>query len=446
MEELKSIAELRSIKGYKSKYKNELLSVLTLSKPVRKGKKSKTNFSKARISKIRKEFNESRYKFSKLKIKEIRKNLYEIENEKSPSESKIKEIERNLTGLEKNLSKIKNYYDYDDIEYRGIKNVKDLFDLSIDKDYYKPIIAKSAFDGSYIQYESKGDKGKNLSIKEYLNIIKPYLSAIINDHKIHGLVRYHSSSKASLEETASEGKIQLAIAINFISSKDSDETQTMHTKSNNIEIMMGNETDEIIEKLFESFLQKYQEGLEESMRGREFAYDSVDALYYNLNKVSLSRGRSYIDSPKWLKNKKATINPKNKDDKCFQYALTVALSYEQIEKDPQRISKIKPFNYCLNCFQSYTTENKLKKHKKVRENHDYSYVEMPEEDNEVLKYNQGEKSTRVPVIIYVDLESLLKKMNTCHNNPEKSSTTKINKHTPSGYSLFTQCSFDTTKK
>ena len=73
------------------------------------------------------------------------------------------------------------------------------------------------------------------------------------------------------------------------------------------------------------------------MRGREFAYDSVDALYYNLNKVSLSRGRSYIDSPKCLKNKKATINPKNKDDKCFQYALTVALSYEQIEKDPQRI-------------------------------------------------------------------------------------------------------------
>ena len=53
------------------------------------------------------------------------------------------------------------------------------------------------------------------------------------------------------------------------------------------------------------------------MRGSEFVYDSVDVLYYNLNKVSLSRGGSYIDTPKWLKNKKATINPKNKDDKCF---------------------------------------------------------------------------------------------------------------------------------
>ena len=112
---------------------------------------------------------------------------------------------------------------------------------------------------------------------------------------------------------------------------------TMHTKSSNVEIMIGSETDEIIEDLFESFLQKYQEGLEESMRGSEFTYDSVDILYYNLNKVTLSRGGSYIDSLKWVKNKKATINPKNKDDKCFQYALTVALNYEQIEKDLQRI-------------------------------------------------------------------------------------------------------------
>ena len=71
---------------------------------------------------------------------------------------------------------------------------------------------------------------------------------------------------------------------------------------------------------------------------------SVDVLKYNLNKVSLSRGGSYIDSPKWLKNKKATINRQNKkDDKCFQYALTVALNHEQIKNNPERISKIKPF-------------------------------------------------------------------------------------------------------
>ena len=101
--------------------------------------------------------------------------------------------------------------------------------------------------------------------------------------------------------------------------------------------------------------------------------------------------------------------------------------------------------YCLNCFHSYRTENKLIKHKKVCENHDYYFVEMPEEDNEILKYNHGKKSMTVPSVIYADLESLLEKMNTCHNNPGKSSTIKINKHTSSGFSLFTHCSFDTTE-
>ena len=124
-------------------------------------------------------------------------------------------------------------------------------------------------------------------------------------------------------------KNQITVAIDFtVSKKDSDETCTMRTKSDNIEIMMDSETDEIIEELFKSLFQRYQEGLEESMRGSEFIFDSVDALYYDLNKISLSRGESYIDFPEWLKNKKALINPKNNNDKCFQYALILALNYE----------------------------------------------------------------------------------------------------------------------
>ena len=79
---------------------------------------------------------------------------------------------------------------------------------------------------------------------------------------------------------------------------------------------MGSEIDEIIKNLFESFLQKYQEVLEESMRGSEFIFDSIDALYYNLNKVSLSRGRF----PQMAKKQKGNNKSKNKDDKCFQYA------------------------------------------------------------------------------------------------------------------------------
>ena len=73
---------------------------------------------------------------------------------------------------------------------------------------------------------------------------------------------------------------------------------------------MGNETDQFIEELFESLLQKYREGLEKKMRGREFVFDNVDLLHYNLHKISLNRSGSYIDSSEWLRNKKVTINPK----------------------------------------------------------------------------------------------------------------------------------------
>ena len=76
---------------------------------------------------------------------------------------------------------------------------------------------------------------------------------------------------------------------------------------------------------------------------KTFVFDVVDSLYYKLHKINLKRGGSYIDSPEWLKNIKATINPKNKDDMCSKYALTVALNHEQIGKGPQRMTKIKPF-------------------------------------------------------------------------------------------------------
>ena len=81
-------------------------------------------------------------------------------------------------------------------------------------------------------------------------MVKPYLSDLINNHKTHGSVRYHSGNKSWIEKTSSKWKIQLTMAINFISSKDSDETRTMHRKSNNVQIMIGIETDEIIKNLF----------------------------------------------------------------------------------------------------------------------------------------------------------------------------------------------------
>ena len=310
--------------------------------------------------------------------------------------------------------------------------------------------------------------------------------------------------------------------INFISLKPgSDETHIMHMRSDNEEFMNASDIDEVIKLLFESFLQKYEENLQEKMKGSEFEFDGVNFLFYDFNKTSIYRGGSYIDSPKWLKDKKSTINPRNNDHKCFQYAVTSALNLNRINKHPQRISKIKPFIdqynwkdidfpatskdlkkfelnneialnilyvphntrkihvaykskhnltrenqiillmitdgekwhyltvknlsgllrgitsnhagdfYCLNCFCAYSTKNKFEAHKKICESHNYCHVELPTKDNNI-KYNHGEKSMKLLFVIYADLECLLEKMSTCQNNPNKSSTTKINKYTPLG--------------
>ena len=88
---------------------------------------------------------------------------------------------------------------------------------------------------------------------------------------------------------------------------------------------------------------------------------------------------------------------------------------------------------------------RLKKHENVWKNHDYYYVEMPDKDNNILKCNPGEKCMKVPFVICVDLEYILENICSCHNDSNKSSPTKINKHAPSGYSLSSHCSFDITK-
>ena len=80
------------------------------------------------------------------------------------------------------------------------------------------------------------------------------------------------------------------------------------------------------------------------MKGSEIDFYYVHLLYKTCHKINLNCGGSYIHSPDWIKNKKATINLINKkDNKCFQYAVTVALNHEEIGKNPERITKIKPF-------------------------------------------------------------------------------------------------------
>ena len=92
-------------------------------------------------------------------------------------------------------------------------------------------------------------------------------------------------------ESKGEWKTQLTVKINFTSLKpDSYETRIMYTKSDNTEIMIGGDTNQVIKELFKSFLQRYQEGLQEKMRGSEFEFDGIHLLYYDFNKISLNRG------------------------------------------------------------------------------------------------------------------------------------------------------------
>ena len=101
--------------------------------------------------------------------------------------------------------------------------------------------------------------------------------------------------------------------------------------------------------------------------------------------------------------------------------------------------------YCLNCFHSYNTLNKLQKPERVCNNHDYSHPDMPEQGKNILKYRYGDKSLKAPFMIYADLECFLKKEQPRQNKPQNSYTKRKAKHKPSGYSLSLNCSFDETK-
>ena len=243
--------------------------------------------------------------------------------------------------------KINNANDEDFIE-----NIKDLFNNKLDKKFnnntnddfienirdlfsilnYEPVLIKSGFDNNYLEYMSNGNN--SLSFNEYLKLIKPYLYDLINVYKAKG-----------------EWKLQLSVEISFVSQEPgSDENRVMYIRSAPEEFMIGSETEEVAEKLFVSILQNYQDNLQNKMKGSDFIFNGINYLYYDLNRITISKSGSYIESPKWLKDKKCVVNQKNNDNKCFQYAATLALNFNNIDRNPQRISKIKPFinNYKWN--------------------------------------------------------------------------------------------------
>ena len=119
----------------------------------------------------------------------------------------------------------------------------------------------------------------------------------------------------------------------------------MHSKNENIEIIINDKADENKEELFKSLKNRYQNNLEQ-IKDSNFVFDYIYLLHYKCHKINSNSGGSYIDSPYWIKNKTSITNP-FKYSKCFQYVVTVVLNHEEIKKDWQRITKIKSFiNKC----------------------------------------------------------------------------------------------------
>ena len=147
----------------------------------------------------------------------------------------------------------------------------------INEDYYKPVKIKSAFNNNFMEYESREDKDKKLSVKEYLFKIITYLRDMINNHKDPTKLKDLASIIIE-DDLFGDWKIQLTMQINFISSLDPGEIRTMDSKSDSVEITMGNETDDIAKELLKSFLEKYQGKLAEKMKDSNFVFESVDLL------------------------------------------------------------------------------------------------------------------------------------------------------------------------
>ena len=143
-------------------------------------------------------------------------------------------------------------------------------------------------------------------------------------------------------QSAGEWKIQLIILNRCISSTNFEETRFIHLASNNIKMFSGSDTGKVIHKLFDTLLKRFLEAKETSFeRASKFIFENVDLLYYYFHKIDIKRGGSYIKPPEWIKHK---LTPKKiNDDYCLKHAVPAVLDHKDIGRDPQRISKIKPF-------------------------------------------------------------------------------------------------------
>ena len=339
LDEQRQIVQNKNIRDYENKSEKDLIKALSEPKP-------KIRINKKKLEEIRKDFNELRHQFSKKEIDKYRKAFHDIKNYRHLSISEIKETRKNITKLKQGLMFKKFHGDFDSDDYDDLDNYEDDDDFADDDEYrkigsirrlfrnhyYKPIETGDSFArrrNNYIEYTSRGDRYKKLSPKEYLDMIRPYLRDLINDHKTKTELTNRASNNDS---ERGEWKIQLVRQSNCISTKKFEDTCAIYSVRKPVELLMGADTDDTIDRLFDTLLQRFQQAIETSNdNGSEFTHESVALLYYHFAKIDIRKGESYIESHDWFRNKGATINPKNeKDNECFWWSITSGLNYNKI--------------------------------------------------------------------------------------------------------------------
>ena len=194
--------------------------------------------------------------------------------------------------------------DYRDENYANIVDIEYIFG-DIDN-YSAHILTSSVFDKGYQRYHFRGDKKRNMSVKSYTNKMFPYLRALIGENKTY------------------EKKIEIDIGFNMIHISNNRRI-THFSRSDNDICRPSSNTNKLLRQLLTSLYEKCQNDLDLSRKNSSFVYERVEECIH-FHKMGLRRGASFIDPPEWLKSKKATINPQNKDGiYCFMYAVTIAL-------------------------------------------------------------------------------------------------------------------------
>ena len=323
---LQLIAKVRNINSNMSN--KDLIYALIRSKPANNEEKYISYLNKGTNNNIHNEINKIRLQlfdvspYLNKKVQHvIRKRLYDIEKLIKINRSEKNKLLKELNSISTDLKfKQKNMIsDYRDDNYANIDDIEYLFG-DIDN-YYQPILASSLFNNGYQRYNFRGDPNRDMSVITYFDKIIPHLRVLIDTNRLY------------------EQKIRLDIGNNMVHM--SEPKRITHLRSDNVICLPWSNTNDTINQLLTSLYEKYQEDLRLSHASSSFTYESVEECNIHFNKIDLWRCATYIESPKWIKNKKATINPKNTNDVyCFMYAATIALYHDVLRSNPTKIRYI----------------------------------------------------------------------------------------------------------